>query len=397
MQRNLRPLRAWRVLIAAVALLLSAPSATAIAAPEQRPPGKPDDTFYTPPNPLPEGVSGDVIRWQELPRQFNVRTYLVLYRSESATGEPIAVSGRILVPDVPQNPDEPRPIASLASGTRGVGDSCAPSKFQPDYERPLVEPMLQRGWAVAITDYEGLGTPGGHTYVVGRSEGRTVIDAARAATRLPATGLSSDSPVAFSGYSQGGGGAAWAGELAPEYAPEMNVVGVTGGGVPADLQAVSRQLDGNVGFGFLLMSAFGLDSAYPELDLQSFLNDKGRETYESEQGACVDAVFGHAFQRISDFTTSNPLADPRWQARLEQNKLGSARPQAPVYLFHGNADELIPLDQAADLRDQYCRAGSEVSWKTFPGEHVSTMITAAGSVVDYLADRFEGEPAPNDC
>ena len=30
---------------------------------------------------------------------------------------------------------------------------------------------IARGWAVALTDYEGLGTPGQHTYVVGPSLG----------------------------------------------------------------------------------------------------------------------------------------------------------------------------------------------------------------------------------
>ena len=45
-----------------------------------------------------------------------------------------------------------------------------------------------------------------HTYIVGKSEGHTVIDAVGAATRLPATGLAAGGPVASSGYSQGGGG-----------------------------------------------------------------------------------------------------------------------------------------------------------------------------------------------
>lgn len=387
---------ARRAALAAVVLasLSLAPTATAADDPPQGPSG---DSFYQPPAPLPPGVSGDVIWWRELPPALNARTYLVLYRSRSATGEPIAVTGRVMVPTAPWSGPGERPIVSVASGTRGVGDDCAPSKFQPDYERPLIDPMLQRGWAVAITDYEGLGTPGGHTYVVGRSEGRSVLDAARAAIRLPVAGLSERAPVALSGYSQGGGGAAWAGELAPDYAPELNVVGIAAGGTPADLPAVSRKLDGGVGFGFMLMTAYGFDSAYPELDLRSFLNDRGREVYETEQDACVDAVARHAFQHISDFTTSDPMDDPRWQARLAENELGRARPIAPVYLFHGTDDELIPRDQAEALRDRYCSAGQSVTWRTFPGEHVSTMVAAAPSVTEFLAARFDGEDPESDC
>ncbi|WP_285481359.1 hypothetical protein [Amycolatopsis sp. NBRC 101858] len=41
----------------------------------------------------------------------------------------------------------------MAGGTRGIGDRCAPSKFRPDYEKPLfVDAMLSRSWAVAIAD-----------------------------------------------------------------------------------------------------------------------------------------------------------------------------------------------------------------------------------------------------
>ncbi|RSD20845.1 lipase family protein [Amycolatopsis eburnea] len=386
--------RLWTVLLAVVLVSTVAGPATA-AEPPQGPAG---DAFYTPPSPLPAGADGDVVWWRPLPDQSGARGYLVLYRSRSATDAPIAVSGRVLVPTAPWAGAGPRPIVSVASGTRGIGDRCAPSKFQPDYEKPLfVDAMLSRGWAVAITDYEGLGTPGLHTYVVGRSEGHTVIDAARAATRLPAAGLAAGGPIAFSGYSQGGGGAAWAGELAPSYAPELTVAGITAGGTPADLDVVAKSLDGGIGFGFLLLSALGLDAAYPELDLPAYLNDRGRTLYTTQQDACVDAVFGYAFGHIADYTTANPLATAKWQARLAENKLGARPPKAPVFLFHGSGDEIIPLSQAQTLRSQYCAAGVPVTWGTYLGEHVTTLAFSAGDVVGYLADRFAGKPARSNC
>jgi hypothetical protein len=389
----MRKRRFWTVLLTVAIVSLSTVAATA------DPPRGPDgDAFYTPPSPLPAGADGDVVWWRPLPDEAGVRGYLVLYRSESATDAPIAVSGRVLVPTAPWAGAGPRPIVSVASGTRGIGDRCAPSKFQPDYEKPLfIDAMLRRGWAVAVTDYEGLGTPGQHPYVVGRSEGHAVIDAARAATRLPAAGLTAGGPVGFSGYSQGGGGAAWAGELAPSYAPELAVAGITAGGTPADLDVVAKSLDGSVGFGFLLLSALGLDAAYPELDLPAYLNDKGRTLYATQQDACVDAVFGYAFGHIADYTTTNPLNTPQWQARLADNKLGARPPHAPVYLFHGSADEIIPLSQAQALRRQYCAAGVPVTWGTYLGEHVSTLVVSAGDVVNYLGDRFAGEPARANC
>ena len=43
---------------------------------------------------------------------------------------------------------------------------------------------LKAGYAVAETDYEGLGTPGVHPYLIGSSEGRSVLDIVRAAREI---------------------------------------------------------------------------------------------------------------------------------------------------------------------------------------------------------------------
>ncbi|GHH65851.1 lipase family protein [Promicromonospora soli] len=372
----------------ATAVTAPAPAAHSAAVPA---PLALDDDFYTPPDPLPDGADGEVVRWREEPRQLSARNYLVMYHSTNATGHDVPVTGRVLVPGTAWRGDGPRPIVSVASGTRGVGDSCAPSRWL-DYERPFIEPMLLAGWAVVVTDYEGLGTPGMHTYVVGQSEGRAVIDMVRAATNLPATGLRAGGKVAFSGYSQGGGGAMWAGELQPDYAPELDLVGVAAGGVPADLTEVAESLDGQVGFGFLLLAAYGLDAAYPELDLDSYLNERGRETFEREKDACVDVTLTHAFQNIGMFTATNPLRAPDWQARLDENRLGANPPDVPIRLFHGTLDEIIAPGQARTLRNEYCAAGAEVQWEWHVGEHVSTMVTGAPGVVAFLDRRFRDRP-----
>lgn len=355
-----------------------------------------DDDFYTPPTPLTDGANGEVVRWREEPRQLSARNYLLMYHSTNATGQDVPVTGRVLVPSAPWRGDGPRPIVSVASGTRGVGDTCAPSRWL-DYERPLIEPMLLAGWAVVVTDYEGLGTPGMHTYVVGQSEGRAVIDMVRAATNLPATGLEAGGKVAFSGYSQGGGGAMWAGELQPGYAPELDLVGIAAGGVPADLTGVAEGLDGKVGFGFLLLAAYGMDAAYPELDLEAYLNERGRETYEQEQDDCVDGTLTHAFQNIGMFTTTNPLHSPKWRARLDENRLGANPPDVPIRLFHGALDEIVAPGQARALRNEYCAAGADVQWEWHLGEHVSTFVTGAPGVITFLDRRFRDRPFLGHC
>ena len=82
--------------------------------------------------------------------------------------------GRCTCPTRPGTGTRPRPIVSVAQGTQGLSDNCAPSKSLVNglnYELGYVQALLARGWAVAVTDYEGLGTPGKHTYIVGRRRG----------------------------------------------------------------------------------------------------------------------------------------------------------------------------------------------------------------------------------
>lgn len=84
-------------------------------------------------------------------------------------------------------------------------------------------------------------------------------------------------------------------------------------------------------------------------------------------------------------------------ARLAENELGARPPHAPVFLFHGGLDEIIPLSQAQTLRREYCAAGVAVTWGTYAGEHVTTLAFSAGDVVNYLGDRFAGKPARSNC
>ena len=121
------------------------------------------------------------------------------------------MTGTVLVPTAAWTGGGPRPIVSFVAGTQGVGDGCAPSKSVTtglNYEQGNIQTLLDQGWAVAVTDYEGLGTPGVHTYVIKDAEAHAVLDIVRAAMRLPGSGIATNAPVGLYGYSQGGGAVA---------------------------------------------------------------------------------------------------------------------------------------------------------------------------------------------
>ncbi|WP_405762309.1 lipase family protein [Streptomyces sp. NBC_00045] len=352
------------------------------------------------------GRPGDVVSsapsaFHPLPGQpTNTKAWKVHYRSTTADGAPNTVSGTVIVPQ--DGRTGPRPLVTYAVGTVGMGDSCAPSNNLPygtAMEANLIQQLTLRGWAVVVTDYEGLGTPGVHTYTVGPSAGHAVLDAARAAERLPEAGLSASTPVGIMGYSQGGQASSWAAELQGSYAPELQVKGTATGGVPADLMEVADFNDGSYGAGLIFMAAAGQDAAFPELRLDSYLNPAGKALVAGMKDGCVaiDAIAG-SFKRITDLTTRNPLEQPDWQARLNQSRLGRTAPAAPVYQYHALGDELIPYAVGRQLRAQWCAKGADVEWDTvWVGEHVSGVITHSPEAGNWLADRFAGRPTHTDC
>ncbi|GLZ31722.1 lipase [Lentzea sp. NBRC 105346] len=356
------------------------------------------------------GAPGDVLSSRKVdwhPEPFKVftapvNTYEILYRSTSATGKPNAVSGMVLVPPVPWT-NGPRPVVAYAMGTQGLADQCAPSRQLQngtEVEIAFLVQAMQKGWAVALTDYEGLGTPGTHTYAVGQSEGRALLDAARAATRLPSAGLSRNAPVGAFGYSQGGQAAAFAGELQPAYAPELNLVGVAEGGVPADLAEVARFNDGNAGSSLVFGAAAGFAAAYPELPLAEVLNDRGRDVIERVRNSCVvELALTAPFTRINSLTTRpDVMNEPPWRVRLTENTLGSVKPAVPVYLYHGTADELIPFSTGTKLRSRYCGLGADVQWTALPlAGHIVAVSVWGSNALNWLGDRFAGSRTTPNC
>lgn len=359
--------------------------------------------------PAKKGGPGDVVSAEPTTFQYwpgqptDTSAWKISYSSTSADGKANTVSGTVIVPN--DGKTTPRPLITYAVGTVGMGDQCAPSAGFPDgttAEAPLINAALVRGYAVAVTDYEGLGTPGEHTYTVAQAEGTAVLDAARAAQRLPGArelGVTGESPVGIMGYSQGGQASAWAAELHSSYAPELQVKGTASGGVPADLTKVAEASDGGDNAGFVLMSAVGHDAAFPALKLDSYLNDEGRALTELSKGACVSEILeAGKGKRIEDVTVRDPLQQPDWQQAIQANKLGTKAPSAPAFVYHGEADETIPYELGQGLRADWCTKGVPVQWQSFPGKtHVGTAIDGNGPALEWLGQRFAGQQAPSNC
>src|ERR1022692_657118 len=118
-------------------------------------------------------------------------------------------------------------VLSWAHRTTGVADICAPSRDAPGHPShiyvQIADAMLNlwvsRGWVVVKTDYQGLGTPGRHPYLVGAAAARDAVDIVVAARQLfPAIGRR----WVVMGHSQGGHAALFAASLAQAGSPGLD-------------------------------------------------------------------------------------------------------------------------------------------------------------------------------
>jgi fermentation-respiration switch protein FrsA (DUF1100 family) len=363
------------------------------------------DGFYIAPDPLEPGSPGDIIRAEEMDAylvpgvRIRAQSWRVLYRSTGATGEPTAVSGTVLVPHGGRG--KVRTLIGYAVGTHGIGDAAAPSRLLGrglDWEAGLIAMLLARGWAVAVTDYQGLGTPGDHAYMVGRALGPNVLDVMRAARAICPQELPVDAPAAIIGYSEGGAAAAWAAQLQPSYAPDMPLVAVAAGAAAADVETAGPSLEGSFFSFFIAYGGIGYAAAYPELDLDSYLTPMARGGIAAlrESSIIQAALHGPRFVRASDLTQPNVLELPEWRRRLAENRLGRMAPATPILLHHARRDQIVSFVQSTNLRDDWEKLGVDVRLYVTRGgvDHISGAVAGTPIAVDWISRRLRNAGRP---
>jgi pimeloyl-ACP methyl ester carboxylesterase len=361
--------------------------------------GPDGDAFYAPPADAVPGTPGSVIWTRSIKAPVGATGWLVLYRSTNERGDAIPVSAAVFAPPGPA-PATGRPVLAWAHGTTGLGDQCAPTKQYlagSGSEVLLAPTALQRGMAFVFTDYEGLGTPGVHTYLVGRTEGRAVLDSIRATRTV--LGLPATTEAVVWGHSQGGGAALWAGELAPTYAPDANVVGVAAGAPAAELSSFASSAVAGPYLGFRLMTTAGYHAAHPELPLDAVVTAEGRAAMETASTQCVGETIP-AFAEDDParyFVPPGPAASG-WTAVIAANDPGSTKTTVPFFLYHGANDTLVPPSVSEAVAAKYCANEVTVSRKVYPNaDHTSVIPAALVDIAGFLEAQLAGQPAPSTC
>ncbi len=358
--------------------------------------------FYQPPHTLPSGRHGTLIwerGFQGVDALRGATNDLVLYTQVGIKGKLVAVSGIVSVPKG-KAPKGGWPVVSFGHGTTGIADACAPTRaaHSPGDATssdlgyaPLLDGWIKRGYAVVRTDFEGLGTPGVHPFLIGRSEGYGMLDIVRAARQLdPAL----SERVVISGHSQGGHAALWAASLAPKYTPELRLLGTLAFAPQshtAEEASFLKTVSATSLSAFVGMIFRGLDVAYPSLRVSSLLTPAGAKLYPQTLTKCLDPLgakssFGglpldqlvKPSENLTSLIKKVALNDP-----------DNLKIRGSVLLEQGLADAtVIPaLDQA--LSQSLAKVGDSVTYHTYPGvTHSGVLVAAADDATQFIKNHF---------
>jgi acetyl esterase/lipase len=322
--------------------------------------------------------------------------YKVRYKSVSPAGAPIEVTGLAYIPKA-KAPAGGWPVLSYAHGTVGLADRCTPSNNISAIENTVAGAFAALGFAVVASDYEGLGTPGRHPYIVGVSEGRGVLDIVRAARQIPGA-MVSNRFVTW-GHSQGGHAALFAGELAGTWAPDLKLLGVVAGAPPSQLSNVGDAVSTSPFRGYLFMVAAGLQAADPTLNFNDVMTAKAQEVLPVVDTGCNSEVFA-AFNKVpmDQLLIKDGLLKDPWKSALSANEPGKVKTNAPILIIHGDKDEQIPVETSALLKKKLCALGNSVERKIYPGQdHGGAALASLFEVTAWLSLRAAGIPASNGC
>ncbi|WP_438000725.1 lipase family protein [Sorangium sp. So ce185] len=381
-----------------------------------------DDTFYHPPPSLLEGEHGEVIWSRPLSGEAAIASarlnQLVLYRSRDVHGKPIAVSGIVALPRKPA-PEGGYPIVSWAHGTVGCADTCAPSRdtvtspAHPwnEYPHGLLSAFLDRGWAVAMTDYEGLGTDGLHPYLLGESQAHGILDIALAARRLFPAELSRK--LAIVGHSQGGQAALFGAHHAPIWTPDLDLRGVAAM-APASgihlLVAAGTTLDyAQPGFAFTALFLAGAIAGNPNINPEELLTVKAYSVWHHiHERARVELAKEDSWGGLKGNEQLRPEPNPSKKAFFDQLELmnPALRILAPIRISQAAKDQRIRADFTRTLHHQLAALNGpvNVTYKEYEevsathdpvelGFHFGLMDTDLPSLTRWLEERFaDAEP-----
>lgn len=327
--------------------------------------------------------------------------YRILYRSTGLRNEPVVFSGAVLFPAEPRG--RPRPVVAWAHPTSGVVTRCAPTLL-PGLTSSIqgIDQFLDRGYVIVAADYEGLGAPGPHPYLVGKSEARAILDAIRAVRNFK-NAEAGDRFVVW-GHSQGGHAALFTATEVIQYAPELKLQGVAAAAPATKLiRLFQADRDTSSGRSLTAMTLHSWSRVF-DFEISKFVPSEAQQSYERLASDCILTLAD--FFELSDderalqknFLLSDPTMDPQIRSIMIENTPGYLPAGTPVFISQSLGDDLVLPAVTKDYARQLCDGGAKVKFhKLSTGSHMFTARDSAAAAATWIERVFSGRSVPNDC
>lgn len=403
--------------IAAVVLAGSlAGAGSAAAQPDSSMPTRPviplpsADPFYDFDRSLAGSSPGAVLRTRSAPYgtakvQTPITSTQVLYRTTNQQDEAVTTVATVLRPLIPG----PAKLISFHTAYDGLGSECDPSYSLSGHgdsntatiEQAVITGYLAAGYSVVVPDYEGEKLE----WTIGRQSAYAALDGIRAAETV--LGLPSSTPVGLIGYSGGSVPTQWGAEVAPQYAPELNIVGAAGGGLPVDLAHNLPYVSGSTSWAGVIPALIVAYQRAYGIDTDAFLSDKGKQIVTAVEGNCINA-FASQYPGLTDTEMLAPpytslLQVPEVVAAIDDNIMGSSgTPAVPILLgvgdSDGTGDSVMVTKDVEGLAREYCDRGVAVTYAQYNGRsHGEAFVPFQAQAAQFLNDRFNGVTPQSNC
>lgn len=148
------------------------------------------------------------------------------------------------------------------------------------------------------------------------------------------------------------------------------------------------------------MVLVGVAAEDPEVDLADYLGPEAPAAAAVIEEGCVGDIIPTmaAVAGTPDYFVTDPRTAPVGTAWLEVNDPGQVASESPLLLVQGGQDSLVLPARTAALLERLCDLGQVVDTLDVPAADHDTVTDLAGDdIAPWVAARFAGEPAPDDC
>ncbi len=308
----------------------------------------------------------------------SVEVLSVTYYTIDAFGNEIITSGAICIPQGTNN----LPLMSIQHGTqtkRNLVASVSPNNSTEGVISLITSSM---GYFTVVPDYPGFGASTSmHPYTHANSLVPCVVDFIRAGkSYVSEKNMVLDGRVFLTGYSEGGYVTLAAQKtIEQEFPNEFNLTAVAPLDGPYDLKGMAETIFKDLSYSTPAYVAYLL-TAYNEIYGWNRLGSFFKEPYAAAMPGLFNGskTWGEIVNQLPE--TIPELLQPDFikdlndgketdlMASIQENTLLDWTPKTPIHFFHGDADELVPYQNALTAMEAFTANGAEsLQLTTIPG------------------------------